>query len=198
MQSSLASIPLTIGLVGAAALSLWIAIREFRRSREQSLQTETSWPFEFPVYWLDYYLGPRLARFCRLGQVAVYTPIFVMGAIDAMSGDGAYGQLMLMNLVIYCCGAVSGFLPLTCRFDERGITLQKQLFPWETIRRWNVSDRRLQFVAARAQNRKLTFTLEIPLNGLSPSLASWVEEQIAAHAAHPALVASSDAPISTL
>jgi hypothetical protein len=121
-----------------------------------------------------------------------------MGAIDAMSGDRAYGQLMLMNLVIYCCAAVQGFFPLTCRFDDRGISLQKQLFPWDTIRRWNVNDRRLKFFAARAQNRKLTFMVEIPLNGLSPSLGPWLDEQIAAHMRQSVVSTSSDAPIATL
>lgn len=187
MQSALASIPLTIGLVGAAALSLWIAIREYRRERHSGL-SEPAWPFEFSVYTLDYYVGPRLARFARVAQVAFYAPYFLMGAADSLFGEDNLGILMLTLLVSFFSAVVGAFVPIRCRLDEHGIRFHDQTFPWDTIRRWNVNDRRLQFVAARSTNRKLLFTAEIPLNGLCPSLRPWLDEQIAAHATDGVLV----------
>ncbi len=118
-----------------------------------------------------------------------------MGAADLLFGNGQFGVLMFSLLLSFASAVFAAFIPILCRLDERGIRYQNQAYPWDTIRRWNVNGRRLQFVAARAQNRKLTFTIEIPLNGLSPSLVPWLDEQIASHTLQSVVAASFDAPI---
>ena len=180
MHPALATL-FAVSLLTGAGLSLWIAIREFRRARGRSQSIEAAWPFEFPVHWLDYYAGPRLARYCRFGQVALYGPVFVMGAIDVLFADGSTSGMMLMSLVLFFSAAIRGFVPIPCRMDDRGIQFQEQAYPWKTVRRWNLNDRRLQLVAARSTNRALLYTLEIPLNGLPPALRPWLAEQMEAH-----------------
>ena len=105
-----------------------------------------------------------------------------MGAADAMFGDGAMTQLMLIMSLSFLSAVAGAFLPMRCRLDDRGIHFQSQVFPWETVRRWNVNDRRLQLVAARSTNRQLLYTMVIPLDGLSPALVPWLAEQLTAHA----------------
>ncbi len=197
MGSALARIPLSIALLMAGCLSIWIASRAYR-GRHDSGPAEPVWPFEFSVYTLDYYLGPRLARFARVAQVAGFAPYCFMGAADLLFGDGQFGVTMFFLLLSFVSAVFAAFLPILCRLDERGIRYQNQIFPWDTLRRWNVNFRRLQIVAARAQNRELTFTIEIPLNGLAPALVPWLDEQIAAHTGKCVVVTNPDAQIAAL
>lgn len=166
-------------LIAGSMLSCWLATLDYRRSQTLGKQTSPSWPLEFPVYWLDYYLGPRFAKYLRLGQLLVLAPLMGIEAFDAVFRDGKPQGMLLVYLSGVLTLVIRTYIPKICRVDESGIRFE-HLYAWEAIRRFTINERRLLFVAERRGAQPMLSHIEIPLNGLPPACRTQLEEQLAA------------------
>jgi hypothetical protein len=186
---SLLAIAYTALLTIVAGFSLWLATVDYRRGRLLSRQSAAAWPLEFPVFWLEYYLGPWLARCLRVGQVVLGIPIIVLNAHDAIVRDGAPQGSVLLYATVVGVLAVRTYVPMICRLDDQGVLFEHR-YRWNAIRRWKLGRGRLLLVAERHGPQQIVSHIEIPLNGLPPALLPWLEEQMTARVGHPAMPAA--------
>jgi len=196
MQSAFALIHVTLLIVGAL-LSVWLATVDYRRGQALQKQTAPAWPLEFAVYWLDYYLGPRLAKYLRIGQLLFLVPMAGLQAYDSVFRDRQPQGVILFYFAGVVALAVRTYVPKICTVNDQGIKFER-LYRWEAIRRWKISRERLILVAECPGPRPIVAHIEIPLNGLAPPLRTALEEQLASHTRQSVVATSSDAQIATL
>lgn len=179
MQSAIAFIYAVLLFVGAL-FSVWLATADYRRGQVLRKQTAPTWPLEFPVYWLDYYLGPRLAKYLRVGQLLFLVPMIGLEAYETIVRARQPQGMILIYFAGIVVIVVRTYTPQICRVDDEGVKFER-LYRWDAIRRWKVNRERLILVAECPGPQPIVGHIEIPLNGLAPALRTALEEQLAAH-----------------
>jgi hypothetical protein len=191
MHTALAFVYVTL-LSVVALLSVWLATVDYRHSQVLQKQTAPTWPLEFAVYWLDYYLGPRLAKYLRVGQLLFLIPMAILEASEAIFRDRQPQGMILIYFAGIVALVVRAYVPKICRVDDNGITFER-LYRWEAIHRWKISRERLVMVAECPGPQPIVAHIEIPLNGLAPAFRTALEEQLATHVTGAAVASLANA-----